>query len=91
MERRDAAEVLSASLPKPIRYESHREFVRQILRKEVNLTAVDSKFVDRNQETEHTRDYRTHMNSEGSPSDTVAAGYIWTPGTELAAPVPHKR
>jgi hypothetical protein len=23
------------------------------------------------------------MNSEGSPSETVAAGYTWTPGTEL--------
>jgi rubrerythrin len=85
-EKRDAARVLSAPLPKPIRYESHREFVRQVLRTEVNLSAAGSKFVDRSQETEHTRDYRTHMNSDGSPSDTVAAGYIWTPGTELAAP-----
>ena len=24
------------------------------------------------------------MNSEGSPSEIVAAGYTWTPGTELA-------
>ena len=23
------------------------------------------------------------MNSEGSPSEIVAAGYVWTPGTEL--------
>jgi rubrerythrin len=90
-EKRDAAEVLSASLPKPIRYESHREFVRQVLRTEVNLSAVGSQFVDRSQETEHTRDYRTHMNSEGSPSDTVAGSYIWTPGTELAAPARHGR
>ena len=90
-EKRDAAEVLSAPLPKPIRYESHREFVRQVLRTEVNLSAVDSKFVDRSQETEHTRAYRNHMNSEGSPSDTVAASYIWTPGTELAAPAQSKR
>jgi rubrerythrin len=90
-EKRDAAEVLSGPLPKPIRYDSHREFVRQTLRTEVNLSAVDSQFVDRSQETEHTRNYRNHMNSEGSPSDTVAAGYIWTPGTELAAPAGSRR
>jgi rubrerythrin len=90
-EKRDAAEVLSASLPKPIRYVSHREFVRQTLRTEVNLSAVDSQFVDRGQETELTRNYRNHMNSAGSPSDTVAAGYIWTPGTELAAPAQSRR
>jgi rubrerythrin len=90
-EKRDAAEVLAGPLPKPIRYDSHREFVRQTLRTEVNLSAVDSQFVDRSQETEHTRNYRHHMNSEGSPSDTVAAGYIWTPGTELAAPAGSRR
>jgi hypothetical protein len=90
-EKRDAAEVLSGPLPKPIRYDSHREFVRQTLRTEVNLSAVDSQFVDRSQETEHTRNYRNHMNSEGSPSETVAASYIWTPGTELAAPAQARR
>jgi rubrerythrin len=90
-ERRDAAAVLSASLPKPIRYDSHREFVRQVLRTEVHLSAAGSEFVDRSQETQQTRDYRAHMNSEGSPSDTVAASYIWRPGTELATPGPRGR
>ena len=90
-EKRDAAEVLSASLPKPIRYESHREFIRQALRTEVHLSAAGTEFVDRSQETERTRDYRAHINSEGSPSDTVAAGYVWTPGTELAAAAQDRR
>jgi rubrerythrin len=90
-ERRDAAEVLSGPLPKPIRYDSHREFVRQVLRTEVHLSAAGREFVDRSQETQQTRDYRAHMNSEGSPSDTVAASYVWTPGTELAAPAQTKR
>jgi hypothetical protein len=85
-ERRDAASVLSESLPEPIRYDSHREFVRQVLRTEVHLSAVGTEFVDRSQETQQTRDYRAHMNSEGSPSDTVAASYVWRPGTELATP-----
>jgi hypothetical protein len=90
-ERRDAAEVLSGALPKPIRYDSHRDFVRQVLRTEANLSAVDGQFVDHSQETEHTRNYRQQMNSDGSPSDTVAAGYVWTPGTELAAPAGSRR
>jgi hypothetical protein len=90
-ERRDAAQVLSASLPAPIRYDSHREFVRQVLRKEVQLSAVGAKFVDRSEESEATREYRSHLNSQGSPSDTVAAGYIWIPGTELATPAGSKR
>jgi hypothetical protein len=28
--------------------------------------------------------YRSQLNSNGSPSETVAAGYRWKPGTELA-------
>jgi hypothetical protein len=90
-ERRDAAEVLPARFPEPIRYESHREFVRQVLRSEVQLSAAGPDFVDRDAETEATREYRAHLNSEGSPSDTVAAGYVWTPGTELAAPATGSR
>jgi hypothetical protein len=29
--------------------------------------------------------YRDQLNRDGSPSDTVTAGYVWMPGTELAA------
>jgi hypothetical protein len=90
-EKRDAAEVLEQACPAPIRYASHRAFVRDVLRQEVHLSAVGSAFVDRDQESEETRDYRTHMNAEGSPSDTVAASYIWTPGTELAASAQSKQ
>ena len=37
------------------------------------------------QESEATLAYRAHMNSQGSPSETVAQNYRWRPGTELAA------
>lgn len=83
-EGRDAAEILPESLPEPIRYESHREFVRDVVRAEVNLSAVGADYVERSQESADTRAYRDHLNSDGSPSDTVAGGYIWMPGTELA-------
>ena len=30
--------------------------------------------------------YRDQLNSEGSPSEMVSAGYRWQPGGELAPP-----
>jgi hypothetical protein len=46
--------------------------------------------VDREQEHERTRAYRDQLNSAGSPSETVAAGYVWRPGTELTDPATRK-
>jgi hypothetical protein len=84
-EKRDAAEVLPGPLPEPIQYKSHRQFVRDTLRQEVHLSSKGTEYVDRSQESEATRAYRDYMNSEGSPSQTVAAGYVWRPGTELTS------
>jgi hypothetical protein len=86
VERRDPAEILPKEMPEPFSYTSHREFVRQTLANEVNLRAVDGRFIDgmREQESEATREYRRQMNSEGSPSEIVAAGYVWRPGTEVS-------
>lgn len=82
-EGRDPSEILPDRLPEPIEYESHREFVRQTLEEEVLLSAQGAAIVNRSEESEATREYRKQMNSEGSPSDTVAADYVWIPGTEL--------
>jgi hypothetical protein len=82
-ERRDPAEILPAVLPEPIRFESQREFVRKVLNQEVDLRARGKHFVNKSEEGKATLEYREHMNSSGSPSDTVAAGYQWSPGTEL--------
>lgn len=83
-ERRDPAEILPETLPDPIAYESQREFVRKTLKEEVDLSAAGAAFVDRSEETDATRNYRDHINSEGSPSESVAENYRWHPGTELA-------
>lgn len=83
-ERRDPAEILPQTLPKVIRYESQREFVRRVLNQEVDLRARGKQFVDKSQEGAASQLYRNHMNSEGSPTETVAAGYQWSPGTESA-------
>lgn len=82
-ERRDPAEILPEKMPDPIAYESQRDFVRKTLKEEVNLRAAGTEFVDRENETRETLAYREHMNSDGSPSEAVAEGYLWRPGTEL--------
>jgi len=89
-EKRDPAEMLPSSLPEPIEYRSQRDFVREVLSKEVDLRARGTEFIDKKQEKPDSpsRVYRDHMNSEGSPSELVAAGYKWKPGTELAQETP---
>jgi rubrerythrin len=86
-ERRDPQEIVGTRLPEPIPFESQREFVRLTLAREVNLRASGPDFVDAEQEPQSSLDYRNHMNSEGSPSETVAADYVWQPGTELTRKV----
>ena len=85
VEKRDATELIPGTLPKPIEFKSHREFVRETLEAEVDLRADGALFVPKEEEPESSLQYRNQLNSEGSPSDTVAAGYRWHPGTELAA------
>lgn len=88
VERRDAEEVLSSSLPAPIEYVSHREFVQRTLEAEVQLRARGHEFVAPELEGDESLEQRRQLNSEGSPSETVAAGYVWHPGTELARAAP---
>ena len=83
-ERRDASEVIPDRLPDPIRWEQHRKFVRETLEREVQMRSSGTEYVDSAREPERSRRYREQLNSEGSPSETVAAQYIWRPGTELA-------
>jgi hypothetical protein len=83
-ERRDPEELLPASLPDPIQYESQREFVREVLANEVDLRANGTEIVPRDRESAQSVRYREQLNSAGSPSELVAAEYEFTPGTELA-------
>ena len=86
IENRDPAEILPQTLPEPIDYQSHRQFVRETLTAEVDLRAAGTQFIHKDDEAEQAPlsiAYRDQMNSEGSPSEIVAAGYNWTPGTEL--------
>ena len=82
-EKRDPMEVLPAELPEPIAVASQREFVRKVLAGEVDLRAKGTEFVPKAEESKASKDYRSELNAQGSPSETVSAGYQWTPGTEL--------
>jgi hypothetical protein len=82
-ERRDPAEIISETLPDPLPFKSNREFVRQVLNQEVDLRTRGTQFVGKAQEDPASLGYRQQINSDGSPSQTVAAGYQWSPGTEL--------
>ncbi len=85
IEKRDPQEIISGKLPSPLEYRSHREFVREVLKKEVDYRSVGKEYVTSSEEeTERSQDYRDFMHSEGIPSETVAAGYIYKPGTENA-------
>ncbi len=89
-EKRDPAEIIPESLPEPIEYKSHREFVRKTLAEEVDLRARKTQFIPKEEEGPDSPSviYREQLNSSGSPSETVAAGYKWKPGGELAEETP---
>lgn len=83
IEQRDPMEILPTHLPDPIAFQSQRDFVRNVLENEVNLSADGPNFVDRSKENDRTIRYRQLLNSGGSPSEQVASEYRWAPGTEL--------
>jgi rubrerythrin len=86
IEERDPWQVVPATLPEPIRYESHRDFVRETLAAEVDLRANGTRIVPAAEEGASSLAYRERMNRSGSPSETVAKGWTWRPGGELFAP-----
>lgn len=86
VENRDPAEILPQKLPEPIEYMSQREFIRDVLKEEVDYRAVGKDFVkDPGLESAASRAYRDQMNSQGSPTEIVTAGYVYRPGTELSS------
>ncbi|WP_394844560.1 hypothetical protein LZC95_46840 [Pendulispora brunnea] len=83
VEKRDPAEILPQTLPEPIAYQSHRRYVRDVLQAEVDLRANGTQIVGPREDSTASMAYRERMNRNGSPSQIVAAGYRWAPGTEL--------
>lgn len=82
-EKRDPAEIITDTAPTPLESKSQREFIRDTLKNEVLLMARGKDFVTE-ETSKYSVKYRELMNSEGSPTQTVCAGYVWKTGTELA-------
>jgi hypothetical protein len=80
---RDPAEIITADFAAPLEFRSQRDFVRKVLAHEVDLRADGVQFVPRNAEGANSIIYRNLVNADGSPSEAVASGYMWSPGTEL--------
>jgi hypothetical protein len=85
-ENRDAAEIVPNEMPEPIPFASQRDYVREVLRNEVNMRANGKDFVGLNDESVASRIYRQRVNAHGVPSEIVALNYIWMPGGELNNP-----
>ena len=83
IEKRDPRSVVPEILPEPIPFASQRDFVREVLRKEVDLRANGSEFVDKSEESIASRIYRERLHADGVPSEIVALDYMWRPGGEL--------
>ena len=86
-ERRDPAEILTRELTVTLPFTSQRDFVRDVLAREVDLRANGADLVEREKESQASLTYRQRINAEGSPSTLVAEGYHWTAGTELNRPL----
>lgn len=83
VEKRDPELVIPETLPDPVGFESHREFVRKTLANEQHLRSNGPNVVAPDQESAASIAYRMQMNSDGSPSELVSADYQFIPGTEL--------
>jgi rubrerythrin len=85
IEGRDAQSVVPSKLPEPIMYQSHREFVRKVLAEEVHFRANGTEIVPEEELPADNMSPKVaeQLNSEGSPSEMVAEGWAWVPGTEL--------
>jgi rubrerythrin len=88
VEDRDPRELVPAMLPDPVEFSTHRKFIRKVLQNEVDYRVIGTEIQKDGQESKATRQYRERINAAGSPSETVAAGYRYVPGTELSERAP---
>lgn len=83
-ERRDPAEVLTGGSPPQLEFINHRDFIRDVIREEKDLRTDGPNYVNKDQESALSLEYRRLVNDGHSPSNIASAGYRWKPGTELA-------
>ena len=82
--RRDPADIVTADFAAPLALRNQREFVRKVMASEIDLRTSGTEFVPPARQSAASVLYRDFVNRDGSPSEVVASGYFWTPGTELS-------
>lgn len=99
-EQRDVTEMLPNELPPLMIFESNKDYIRQVLASQINLTTSDTEFVPVDQLADASRyaQYQAQVNGEGFvPSQDVVAEHIRKRGedyrleTEGPDPVPALR
>jgi hypothetical protein len=70
-EGKEAAEILPPALPQPTKFQSNKDYVRQVLAEQIDLRADGTDFVPADQEPERSRSYRERVNSGGVPTEQV--------------------
>lgn len=72
-EKRDPEELFPQELPETVLFEQNKEYIRQVLADQVNLTGSDTEFVPVDQLPEGARyfEYQETVNRDGVPSEQV--------------------
>lgn len=94
-EKRDPEEFLPKALPEVMKFEDNKDYVRQVLADQVNLTSVETEFVPVEQLPEDARyfQYQQTVNAGGVPSEQVIeehkrqVGYDYRSETNGANPL----
>lgn len=72
-ENKDAQEILPATFPKPILFQSNVDYIRDVLKNQVELTARDTEFIPKSEVKKDSRylKYQSIVNSGVVPSEAV--------------------
>lgn len=91
-EKRDPADFLPKSLPQPVLFKSNKQYVREVLASQVDLTANLENFVPMSQAPDRYRLYQDTVNSGGPvPSEEVIDELVRKTGSDyrVEADGPH--
>ncbi|MFW6359776.1 MAG: hypothetical protein ACOC0N_11280 [Chroococcales cyanobacterium] len=83
-ENRDPESFLPKELPEPIRFEENKDYIRQVLNSQVNLTGNETEFVPMNELPQDHRyfQYQDKVNGDGVPSEQVIEAHMREKGTD---------
>jgi hypothetical protein len=83
-ENRDPEQFLPKELPEPVLFEENKQYIREVLASQVNLTGHETEFVPVEQLPEDARyfQYQNAVNEGGIPSEQVIEEHLRQTGKE---------